>query len=424
MPNNEQILINPTSNITDAQTLQGQNGAYYLDRVNHTGTQLASTISDFSEAAMLRNSFVLVKSKSDLPTPVSGVITLSDNTTYEINGQIVLGADYIELGASNIIYGVDKSDDGLVYTGTGAAIRGTDKDFSLRSFYLVSNNASGSALGVTSSGTNIAEIAEIIFNGCSSLGSASGFDVFVFRNNLTINCADGFTMSGVNDDVFFTDNIFKESATATNPTYLDFSGTYSVGILDRNHFEVDTSEVAINVDNTTTIGNVFSIVNNVITGNGSGLTGINANQTGFNIPAKSNFGIAGKLVFKLTLVLQAWSTTSASYLEIPETVPIESADFYEDGATTIEASLTASVSHDQSGNRTDIELYNLTDGLSIASSEIQTTVTSAGVYEVVSSPSSFTITGDKEYRVRLRRGTGSGQNDALIRSCALEIMVY
>jgi hypothetical protein len=34
--------------------LNGQNGAYYLARANHTGTQLASTISDFSTAADAR----------------------------------------------------------------------------------------------------------------------------------------------------------------------------------------------------------------------------------------------------------------------------------------------------------------------------------------------------------------------------------
>jgi hypothetical protein len=37
-----------------AATLGGQNGAYYLARANHTGTQLAATISDFNAAADAR----------------------------------------------------------------------------------------------------------------------------------------------------------------------------------------------------------------------------------------------------------------------------------------------------------------------------------------------------------------------------------
>lgn len=35
---------------TDALTLQGQAGSYYLNRANHSGTQLAATISDFNTA--------------------------------------------------------------------------------------------------------------------------------------------------------------------------------------------------------------------------------------------------------------------------------------------------------------------------------------------------------------------------------------
>lgn len=39
-----------TGDVLNSPLLQGQNGSYYLSRANHTGTQAASTISDFSEA--------------------------------------------------------------------------------------------------------------------------------------------------------------------------------------------------------------------------------------------------------------------------------------------------------------------------------------------------------------------------------------
>jgi hypothetical protein len=39
--------------IADGSTLDGQAGAYYLARANHTGTQLAATISDFNTAVRL-----------------------------------------------------------------------------------------------------------------------------------------------------------------------------------------------------------------------------------------------------------------------------------------------------------------------------------------------------------------------------------
>lgn len=45
---NDDGIVNASAN---SALLQGNNGAYHLDRTNHTGTQLAATISDFSTAA-------------------------------------------------------------------------------------------------------------------------------------------------------------------------------------------------------------------------------------------------------------------------------------------------------------------------------------------------------------------------------------
>lgn len=49
----------------DAALLNGQNGAYYLNRANHTGTQLASTISDFDAAADARVAAGIVGVQAD-----------------------------------------------------------------------------------------------------------------------------------------------------------------------------------------------------------------------------------------------------------------------------------------------------------------------------------------------------------------------
>jgi DNA-binding FrmR family transcriptional regulator len=44
----------------DADVLDAQEGTYYLARANHTGTQLAATISDFSTAADARVALKIV----------------------------------------------------------------------------------------------------------------------------------------------------------------------------------------------------------------------------------------------------------------------------------------------------------------------------------------------------------------------------
>src|SRR5262245_31567627 len=45
----------PASGSVDADKLDGQDGTYYLARANHTGTQLAATISDLSTAVAALN---------------------------------------------------------------------------------------------------------------------------------------------------------------------------------------------------------------------------------------------------------------------------------------------------------------------------------------------------------------------------------
>jgi hypothetical protein len=48
---------------------------------------------------------VIVRNLADLPEPVGGVITLADNTRYEIVGEVDVGANYIQAGQDNLIVG-------------------------------------------------------------------------------------------------------------------------------------------------------------------------------------------------------------------------------------------------------------------------------------------------------------------------------
>ena len=67
------ISVDSSGNVTvsNANKLNSQDGAYYLNRSNHTGTQLASTISDF--VASVRATVL-----TGLSTAINAVITASD----------------------------------------------------------------------------------------------------------------------------------------------------------------------------------------------------------------------------------------------------------------------------------------------------------------------------------------------------------
>lgn len=62
------LVVSSTALVTNfnADLLDGQHGAYYLARANHTGTQLASTISDFSPAVLATTLAGLSNSNSSI----------------------------------------------------------------------------------------------------------------------------------------------------------------------------------------------------------------------------------------------------------------------------------------------------------------------------------------------------------------------
>jgi hypothetical protein len=375
-----------------------------------------------------RNNYVLVKSKSDFPTPSAGVITLADNTDYEINGIIALGTDRIVAGIGNKIYGITALKDKITSTVTGAAmITSTNNDFVLLNMGLVSSGATSEIISLTGSGTNKCRIDRCLLVGSTKIGSINGgFQTLILDSNVFSGNSDGLYISGTNEDLFFTDNLVEGFIGTATAVSIQGTVTYHTIIISRNMWEIAVGQIGLDIDANISFTGGGLISENSFEDGGNYLNGIDASSADWDIPSKANIGIAGLRLFEVTMVLQSWTTTSATYLEIPETQAISNASFYEPNATTIKATISsASVSHDTNGQRTDIELFNLTDGTSVVGSEIQTTITSGGVFQVVNNGGVFyDILPNKEYRVRLRRGTGTGQNEANIRSCTIEIEVY
>lgn len=65
---------------TDSDLLQGQNGAYYLGRANHTGTQLAATISDFNTAVRTNSLDQMTAPAADLSINSHKLTNVTDPT--------------------------------------------------------------------------------------------------------------------------------------------------------------------------------------------------------------------------------------------------------------------------------------------------------------------------------------------------------
>lgn len=233
------------------------------------------------------NNYVIVKSLSDFPAPSAGIITLNNNFTYRISGTVNVGTNRIQLGISNLIAGLDKSDDKLVYTGTSSLIIGTNLDFSMNRLTVACVTGGGSVFGLNGT-TNNLEISDCIF-GTKSIGTISGAAVCIFRNNFITGTDSGITFSGVFSVLTISDNIAVNN-TAGAFTTIGISGaTINTTLITRNLFNTNAGRTSISYS-TTTIGANGILDSNIFIGVGiyvAGLTYATANWT-----FKSNVNIA------------------------------------------------------------------------------------------------------------------------------------
>jgi hypothetical protein len=86
---------------TDADTLDGQDGTYYLARANHTGTQLSSTISDFQEAVDDRMTGLLVPGDGIVLTYNDALNTLTIDALIDLATDVT-GVLPVALGGTGV----------------------------------------------------------------------------------------------------------------------------------------------------------------------------------------------------------------------------------------------------------------------------------------------------------------------------------
>ena len=121
-------LISDTLIQLDKLTLEGTNDATKFQIKNNETTSIFNVNSDSGLTDILSLStdkfninkkFYFISTKDDFPTPVNGVITLSDNKTYYLTAHIDLNGDRIVGGANTVILGASSENCSLSSTGLG-----------------------------------------------------------------------------------------------------------------------------------------------------------------------------------------------------------------------------------------------------------------------------------------------------------------
>lgn len=366
--------------------------------------------------AISMDNYVLVKALADFPAPVSGVITLADNTVYQINGNVNIGTNRIVVGINNLVYGISKTNDIITYTGAAALFTGTTKTFGMRYLTIVANTAASTVFSMTGTTavTNF-RIDECIFSTCKSLGTFTGGSIFNFRNNAIIGGANGLTIAGM-DHFNYVGN-HSESNTAGIQLSIT-SGTYAMININNNHFHPISGETAISVSGGPTV-TAASILGNIFQGVGTFLTGITAISTGWTIDT-SNIGIPGLLrntiSYGFTVAVGNGSTTAAI---ANNTIFIDTAANYLPNATIILGSFTCEATAASNTSTSGVQLYNMTDGVNVGSEVIFATAT-ANTWSQVDL-GEVTLTQGKTYSFKLRKVTGGAIS---IRSAIMKTRIY
>jgi hypothetical protein len=251
-------------------------GELYLDTVNGLNyTRYDSTIVELfpTSTGLAGNEFVFVFSKLDLPTPVSGVITLANNYTYFITKTIDLTGDRIVAGVNSVIIGGSSENCILKSTGLSSSTALITSVYSLPIRNITITH--GTALNLDGDGTTTAlDWFGVNFTDCATVGTIKDYTNFVMSDSAFLNSGN-LTFDGTIGTIGMSNCLFD---CATTSTALILPSTLTVSRRFRiiySSFVVLSGETGINVNASATISSERYILDTVnFSGGGTYTSGV------------------------------------------------------------------------------------------------------------------------------------------------------
>ena len=251
-------------------------GELYLNTTNGLNyTRYGSTIVELfpSSTGLAGNEFVFVFSKLDLPTAVSGVITLANNITYFITKTIDLTGDRIVAGVNSVIIGGSSENCILKSTGLSASTALITSVYSLPMRSITITH--GTALNLDGDGTTTAlDWFGVNFTDCAIVGTIKDYTNFVMSDSAFLNSGN-LTFDGTIGTIGMSNCLFD---CATTSTALIIPSTLTVSRRFRiiySSFVVLSGETGINVNASATISSERYILDTVnFSGGGTYTSGV------------------------------------------------------------------------------------------------------------------------------------------------------
>jgi hypothetical protein len=168
--------------------------------------------------------FVFVNSKTDLPTAVSGVITLADNVTYFITKTIDLTGDRLLAGVNTCIIGGSSENCFLISTGLSASTALITSNWSLPMRNLSITHGTALNLDATGNSTAALDWLGVNFTNCTNVGLIKSYSNFIMSDCALLNSA-GMVFDGTMGTIGAVNSLFSGIAGLTT---ISFPSTLTV----------------------------------------------------------------------------------------------------------------------------------------------------------------------------------------------------
>ncbi len=257
----------------DVTTLDGTESIYLDAADSDVPKKILYTDFSSSISSISSGNIVFVQSKSDLPTAVSGVITLADSISYFFTTTVDLTGDRLVCGLNTVILGASSENCYLKSTGLNSSTALITSVYSLPIRNISFTH--GKVFNLDGDGVTTAlDWFGINFVDCATIGTIKDYSNFVMGDSAMLN-SSGLTFDGTIGTIAFGNCLFDTSSGGTAitlPSTLTVSRRFRIIY---SSFITLTGETSINVSSSATISDERYILDTVnFSGGGTYISGV------------------------------------------------------------------------------------------------------------------------------------------------------
>lgn len=300
----------------DVTTLDSTDSLYLDDATSDVPKKISySNFTSSISTSIATGNIIFVTTKSDLPTAVSGVITLAANKTYFFTTTVDLTGDRLVCGANTTILGGSSENCVIKSTGLSSSTALITSVYSLPIRNITITH--GTALNLDGDGTTTAlDWFGVNFTDCATVGTIKDYTNFIMQDSAFLNSGN-MTLDGSIGTVGFTQCLFDLASGSTGfiiPSTANITRRFRIIY---SSFVTLSGETSINVSSSATIGNERYILDTVnFSGGGTYITGVDdtSNKSLFiNCVGITNTAVNGQLYMQGNATATVVSATNTFY---------------------------------------------------------------------------------------------------------------